>query len=179
MKPDYYAMLGVGKDATDKEIKMAYFEKAKTHHPDVAGKENSSEFNFEQINEAYQTLKDPRKRRMYNLTGLSSDEQGEDYGSWTEQAKKRTEELHKETAELFKKYAKIFKYHIPGFGDYLYSPIEAATHEGNELKKDFEYDINVSHNIVVDFRELEGVMKRNDPEDLFLTRRVVYNRRVL
>ncbi|CAI2371612.1 unnamed protein product [Moneuplotes crassus] len=178
-KPDFYQMLGVDRDATDQDIKKAYFEKAKTHHPDVAGQDSSSEFNFEQISEAYQTLKDPKRRKMYNLTGLSSDEQGEDFISFREEAKKARKRSNKQANEMFKDYVKLFKYEQSFFEGYLSQKPEAVNMKGDPCKKEFDYEPNVAQNIVVDFKELEGVMKRNDPNDLFLTRRVIYDRQIL
>jgi len=60
---NYYSVLGVPKNATDKDIKTAYRRLAKEHHPDRTGGDDSK---FKQINEAYDTLKDPDKRRMYD-----------------------------------------------------------------------------------------------------------------
>ena len=81
----YYDILGVDKTATDQQIKMAYFNLAKTHHPDVKSSENEESINFEMINEAYQTLKTEKSRKLYDRTGLSADDQkqggmGYDFG---------------------------------------------------------------------------------------------------
>jgi|11BtaG_2_1085332.scaffolds.fasta_scaffold41853_1 curved DNA-binding protein len=59
---DYYSILGVPKDATDKDLKSAYKKASMKHHPDRGGNEET----FKQINEAYSTLKDPQKRGMYD-----------------------------------------------------------------------------------------------------------------
>jgi curved DNA-binding protein len=65
---DYYAALGVQRDASADEIKKAYRKLAQKHHPDVS-KEKGAEEKFKEIAEAYQTLKDPEKRAAYDQLG--------------------------------------------------------------------------------------------------------------
>ena len=65
---DYYATLGVKRDASADEIKKAYRKLAQKHHPDVS-KEAKAEEKFKDIAEAYQTLKDPEKRAAYDQLG--------------------------------------------------------------------------------------------------------------
>lgn len=65
---DYYKILGVDRKADDKTIKSAYRRLARKHHPDVAkGKESGDR--FKEINEAYEVLSDPEKRRRYDSLG--------------------------------------------------------------------------------------------------------------
>jgi curved DNA-binding protein len=66
---DYYATLGVPRDATAEEIKKAFRKLARKHHPDVAGDKPSSEEKFKEINEAYEVLGDPVKRGKYDQLG--------------------------------------------------------------------------------------------------------------
>jgi DnaJ-class molecular chaperone len=64
---DYYKILGVERSADDKAIKSAYRRLARKHHPDVAkGKDGER---FKEINEAYEVLSDPDKRRRYDSLG--------------------------------------------------------------------------------------------------------------
>ncbi|WKY12331.1 hypothetical protein Q1695_003703 [Nippostrongylus brasiliensis] len=63
---DYYQILGVQRDATQRQIKLAYYQLSKKYHPDVAGRNAGTESKFIEITEAYDCLKDPEKRRMYD-----------------------------------------------------------------------------------------------------------------
>lgn len=69
MAADYYATLGVGRDASADEIKRAYRLLARTHHPDVAENKASAEHRFREINEAYEVLSDANKRAQYDRFG--------------------------------------------------------------------------------------------------------------
>ena len=63
---DYYKILGVSKDASEKEIKQAYRKLARKYHPDVNPDNKEAEEKFKEINEANEVLSDPEKRKKYD-----------------------------------------------------------------------------------------------------------------
>ena len=65
-KKSYYDILGVGKDASQDEIKSAFKKLAIKYHPDHNPGDNAAAEKFKEINEAYQTLSDPQKRAAYD-----------------------------------------------------------------------------------------------------------------
>lgn len=66
---DYYDILGVSKNASKEEIQKAFRKKARDHHPDVNPDDPNAEERFKEINEAYQVLSDPEKRKKYDRFG--------------------------------------------------------------------------------------------------------------
>jgi molecular chaperone DnaJ len=66
---DYYQILGVGRNASEKEIKQAYRRLARKHHPDLNPGDKSAEARFKEINAAYEVLSNPEKRKKYDQFG--------------------------------------------------------------------------------------------------------------
>ncbi len=94
---DYYNILGITKDVSEKEIKKAYRKLARKYHPDLNPNDKEAEKKFKQINEANEVLSDPEKRKKY-------DQYGKDW----------------QHAEEFEK-AKRGRQETGGFGGYTYS----------------------------------------------------------
>ncbi|WP_218080424.1 DnaJ C-terminal domain-containing protein [Anthocerotibacter panamensis] len=76
---DYYSTLGVSTTANEQEIKSAYRKLARQLHPDLNPGDKKAEERFKEVNEAYEILSDPDKRKQYDL-----------YGRWQQQAGART-----------------------------------------------------------------------------------------
>jgi len=72
---DYYKILGIDKNADEKEIKKAYRRLARQHHPDMNPGDKAAEARFKEINEANEVLSDAEKRRKYDALG-------QDYQRW-------------------------------------------------------------------------------------------------
>ena len=70
-KRDYYEVLGIGKNATDAEIKSAYRKLAKKYHPDLNPGDKEAEEKFKEVNEANDVLSDPQKRQRYDQFGFA------------------------------------------------------------------------------------------------------------
>jgi curved DNA-binding protein len=68
---DYYTTLGIAKAASEKEIKQAFRRLARKHHPDVNPGDKAAESKFKEINEAYEVLGDPAKRKKYDELGAN------------------------------------------------------------------------------------------------------------
>lgn len=85
-KKDYYNILGIGREADEKQIKKAYRKLARKYHPDLNPNNKEAEQRFKEINEAYEVLSDPDKRKKYDAYGHAAFEAGfqgaEGFRSW-------------------------------------------------------------------------------------------------
>lgn len=72
MSKDYYQVMGLKRDASDKDIKTAYRRLARKYHPDLNKDDPSAEEKFKELGEAYEVLRDAEKRKMYDRYGADS-----------------------------------------------------------------------------------------------------------
>lgn len=70
---DYYGTLGVPRDASQADLKKAFRKLARKHHPDVNAADTAAERRFKEVNEAYDVLSDPEKRKLYDQLGSNWD----------------------------------------------------------------------------------------------------------
>jgi molecular chaperone DnaJ len=70
---DYYGTLGVQRDASQADLKKAFRKLARKHHPDVNTGDSEAERRFKEVNEAYDVLSDPEKRKLYDQLGANWD----------------------------------------------------------------------------------------------------------
>jgi len=78
---DYYAILGISKTATSEEIKQAFRKLARKYHPDVNPNNKQAEAKFKEVNEAYEVLSDPDKRKKYDQFGQYWKQAGQGFPS--------------------------------------------------------------------------------------------------
>lgn len=83
---DYYKILGVKKDASQKEIQKAYRKLAAKYHPDKNQGDKTAEEKFKEINEANEVLSDPEKRKKYETLGANWEAYQQGGGDWKQYA---------------------------------------------------------------------------------------------
>jgi DnaJ-class molecular chaperone len=139
-------VLGVQREATDKEIKMAYFKLAKMYHPDVEDQDKKSDIDFEKINEAYRTLKETKTRKLYDRTGLSVEEQKQGFPSaesMEEEVYKDLENRRLDFTKLFQQSLRLFKYDMSLPEDLLEQPPVAVNEYEEPLYRKIDFGANI------------------------------------
>jgi len=134
---DYYQILGVDRNASEKDIKQAYRRLARKHHPDVNPGDKSAEARFKEINGAYEVLSNPEKRRKYDQFGEQW-EHADQFGEAGREGRVRWD---------FGKGGTVFEYGDMGdvfsslFGD---SGIRSRTAGGSQRGQDIESAVDVT-----------------------------------
>jgi len=109
---DYYETLGVARSATAEEIKLAFRKLARLYHPDVAKNKVTGEAKFKEINEAYEVLGDPDKRKRYDELGPNWQDNGSGSSNTAGGTRRRTQSPGGETD---------FEFSGTGFSDFFES----------------------------------------------------------
>jgi curved DNA-binding protein len=117
---DYYSTLGVSREATEDEIKKAFRKLARIHHPDVAADKSTAEAKFKEINEAYEVLGDPEKRRKYDQLGAR----------WQDPAADQPHPSHAWQSGGPESENQDFHFTGTGFSDFFEQYFTGSTHHG-------------------------------------------------
>lgn len=124
-KKDYYRILGVARNATPEEIKKAYRKLALKYHPDRNPGDKEAEERFKEAAEAYEVLRDPEKRRLYDLYG----HEGVSSTGFTG--------FH-DFSDIFRTFSDIFE-DLFGFGGFA-TARETRVQPGSDLRYDLSLD---------------------------------------
>nr|QEG03084.1 mitochondrial chaperone protein DnaJ 1 isoform X1 [Cymbidium ensifolium]QEG03090.1 mitochondrial chaperone protein DnaJ 1 isoform X3 [Cymbidium ensifolium]QEG03091.1 mitochondrial chaperone protein DnaJ 1 isoform X2 [Cymbidium ensifolium] len=107
MERDYYEILGISNDATQEDIKKAFHNLAKKYHPDANKNSPAAKRKFQEIREAYETLRDPDKRTQYDM-GFSSGAESVSYGG-EDTAKHKNTYDDPFSATFYKVFTEVFE----------------------------------------------------------------------
>lgn len=135
-KKDYYELLGVNRNASDKEIKKAYRKLARKYHPDVNPGDKTAEAKFKEISAAYQVLSDPEKKKKYDHLGHQAFESGFDPSAWARQGGAGFDIFEDVRGGKFGGFGDIF-------GD-IFTRGERQTRKGRSRGADLNYSIELS-----------------------------------
>ena len=140
---DYYQILGVSRNASEKEIKQAYRRLARKHHPDLNPGDKSAEAKFKEINAAYEVLSDPEKRKKYDQFGEQW-EYAEQFAKSGGQERIRWD---------FNKGGTTFEYgDLSGFGD-IFSSLFGDSGVGSRMRRGSQRGQDVESTIEVSLEE--------------------------
>jgi molecular chaperone DnaJ len=142
-KKDYYQILGVSRNASEKEVKQAYRRLARKHHPDLNPNDKSAEAKFKEINAAYEVLSNPEKRKKYDQFG-DQWEYAEQFAKAGGQERVRWD---------FGKGGTTFEYDdLSGFGD-IFSSLFGDAGIGSRMKRGPQHGQDIESPIEVSLEE--------------------------
>lgn len=133
MKPDYYEVLGISKNSNDDEIKKAYRKKALKYHPDRNPDNKEAEEKFKIAAEAYDILRDPKKRQIYDTYGHGGLE-GHGFHDFS----------HSSVDDIFSSFSDIFSDFFGGFGGGDIFGSRGRSSSRPRRGSDLRYDIKIS-----------------------------------
>ena len=121
---DYYAVLGVGRDASPEQIKKAYRQLAKKFHPDVNGGDAQAEARFKQIHEAYSTLGNSELKTAYDQQPRYAGNAGQTKGATSGTAREKNsqaksgvmnpEKVWSDSSQMQEQFEQFFGYRPKG-----------------------------------------------------------------
>ena len=129
-KADYYETLGVQRNASEQDLKLAFRRLAKEHHPDRNPGDKTSEQKFKDVSEAYEVLKDPQKRAAYDQYGHAAFEQGGGRGG----AGGFGPDFASSMSDMFEDL----------FGDFMGQRKGGRQRQGRERGADFRYNLEIT-----------------------------------
>ena len=143
---NYYKILGVPDDASEEQIKKAFRKGARKYHPDVNPDNPEAEENFKKLNEAYQVLSDPEKRKKYDQFGSQWKQYSQaggtpedfNWSQWTaEPANTRTSGYGTRQVSP-EEFEQIFGHGSGGFSDFFDTLFGAAAAQGARTRAGFQ-----------------------------------------
>jgi molecular chaperone DnaJ len=161
-REDYYALLGIAREAKPQEIKKAYRRLARKNHPDVNPGDKSAEERFKKVQEAYDVLSDPKKRGIYDQYGFYS-------GNFNEQQAAGGRGFKGSSARGFDFSGMDFGEAGGGssfrdiFGDLFGGGRARGRSEGPEKGEDLEHHLNISFMESIRGLSTHLVVNRHEP----------------
>jgi len=137
MPGDYYEILGVGKDASQDEIKKSYRSLAKKYHPDVTDlSKEEAEAKFKEVSEAYEVLSDESKRKLYDQYGHAGVNNQFSKGGFSWDDFTRADDISDIFGDIF---GSMFG---GGYGKRQQSRQRSSARQGESLRYDLEIDLS-------------------------------------
>ncbi|MFH0800722.1 MAG: molecular chaperone DnaJ [Pseudomonadota bacterium] len=130
IKRDYYEVLGIGRDASDAEIKKAYRRMAMEYHPDRNRHDPDAEEKFKEASEAYEVLCDSSRRQIYDAYGHSGLE-GSGFHGFTN------------VEDIFSSMGGIFEEIFGGMGGFGFGGAAASGRRRGRAGADMKHDLNI------------------------------------